>query len=108
MKNTIKKIAAIAMAFTLLGTGTAITKSINPESVNIGITANAACSHSNPRVTTTTKELSASPTGNTEWRGWHKYSEYVVAYETYTKCTCNSCGKLLYQKDRIYTCIEWR
>lgn len=41
MKNTIKKIAAIAMAFTLLGTGTTIAKSINPDSTNI-IVANAA------------------------------------------------------------------
>lgn len=32
MKNVIKKISAIAMAFTLLGTGTAITKSISPNS----------------------------------------------------------------------------
>ena len=41
MKNTIKKIAAIAIAFTLLGTSTTIAKSINPDSTNI-IVANAA------------------------------------------------------------------
>ena len=31
MKNVIKKIASIAMAFTLLGTGTAVTKTISPK-----------------------------------------------------------------------------
>jgi len=34
MKNTVKKIAGFAMAFTLLGTGTVITKTISPESDN--------------------------------------------------------------------------
>ena len=34
MKNVIKKIASIAMAFTLLGTGTAVTKTISPKSSN--------------------------------------------------------------------------
>ncbi len=34
MKNTIKKIAAAAMAFTLLGTGTAVTKTIAPKADN--------------------------------------------------------------------------
>ena len=41
MKNVIKKIAAMAMAFTLLGTGNAITKTISAEN-NITLTANAA------------------------------------------------------------------
>lgn len=34
MKNVIKKIAAMAMAFTLLGTGTAVSKAINPKTNN--------------------------------------------------------------------------
>ncbi len=34
MKTTIKKIAAAAMAFTLLGTGTAVTKTIAPKADN--------------------------------------------------------------------------
>lgn len=34
MKNTVKKIAGFAMAFTLLGTGTVVTKTISPESDN--------------------------------------------------------------------------
>ncbi|WP_028515258.1 hypothetical protein [Ruminococcus flavefaciens] len=40
MKNIIKKIASIAMAFTLLGTGTNVTRTILPESNNT-IVANA-------------------------------------------------------------------
>ena len=41
MKTIIKKISAIAMAFTLIGTGTAITKTISPKS-DTTITASAA------------------------------------------------------------------
>ena len=49
MKKAIKKIAAVAMAFTLLGTGTAVTKTISPKSDNT-ITAHAGvppqyCNH---------------------------------------------------------------
>lgn len=44
MKNTLKKIASIAMAFTLLGAGTAITKNVSPKSDNT-ITASAACQY---------------------------------------------------------------
>ena len=46
MKNVIKKIAATAMAFAMLGTGTAITKTIAPQ-FDTAITANAAsyCNH---------------------------------------------------------------
>ncbi len=49
MKKTIKKLVSIAMAFTLLGTGTAITKSVSPTSDN-SITAHAGippqyCNH---------------------------------------------------------------
>ena len=43
MKNVMKKIAAAAMAFTLLGAGTAITKTVAPEiSASTTITAEAA------------------------------------------------------------------
>ncbi|WP_295072089.1 hypothetical protein [Ruminococcus sp.] len=41
MKNVLKKISAIAMAFTLLGSGTAIAKNLNPNSVPT-LTASAA------------------------------------------------------------------
>ncbi|SFY13057.1 hypothetical protein [Ruminococcus sp. XPD3002] len=43
MKNALKKITALAMAFTLLGTGTALTKNISPQKYNnTTITAYAA------------------------------------------------------------------
>ena len=45
MKNIVKKISAIAMAFTLLGTGTFITKNVS--SNDTALVANAACSHTN-------------------------------------------------------------
>lgn len=44
MKNVIKKIAAVAMAFTLLGTGTTIAKTVNPKSMTT-LSAHAACNH---------------------------------------------------------------
>ena len=40
MNNALKKIAAVAMAFTLLGTGTAVTKTIAPQ-FDTSITAHA-------------------------------------------------------------------
>lgn len=52
MKNVIKKIAAVAMAFTLFGTGTTISKTVNPKSTTT-LSAHAACNHvprSTPRV----------------------------------------------------------
>ena len=42
MKNVIKKIVSVAMAFTLLGTGVAISNSISPESNNT-LVASARC-----------------------------------------------------------------
>lgn len=44
MKKAIKKIAAVAMAFTLLGTGTTIAKTVNPKSVTT-LSVHAACNH---------------------------------------------------------------
>jgi len=41
MKNIIKKISAVAMAFTLLGAGTVITKKVSPKS-DTSISASAA------------------------------------------------------------------
>ena len=42
MKNVLKKIVSVAMAFTLLGTGVAISNSISPESNNT-LVASAIC-----------------------------------------------------------------
>ena len=44
MKNTFKKLTALAMAFTHLGTGTTISKAIAPKSDNT-LTASAAGKH---------------------------------------------------------------
>ena len=44
MKNIIKKISAVAMAFALLGTGTVISKKASPESVK-PMTAQALCQY---------------------------------------------------------------
>ena len=42
MKNVMKKIAAAAMAFTLLGAGTVITNTVAPQAT---LTASAACQY---------------------------------------------------------------
>jgi hypothetical protein len=53
MKNAIRKIAAAAMAFTLLGAGTAATKSIAPQKSNTTVASaqayipSKACKHTN-------------------------------------------------------------
>lgn len=54
MKNTFKKLAAAAMAFTILGTGTAITKTIVPHADNT-LTASADVEL---RITTTSQWVS--------------------------------------------------
>ena len=100
MNNVIKKISAIAMAFTLLGTGTAITKSINPESVNIGITADAACSHNMPHFqgysewypSGQPREQYAYKLDLGKLRMVHKYAYYQKRTVYWT---CNSCGTTL-------------
>ena len=51
MKNVIKKIAATAMAFTLLGTGATVTNKMSTKT-NTGLVAHAACSHTNVKRTT--------------------------------------------------------
>lgn len=83
MNNTIKKIVSVAMAFTLLGTGTAVVKTIAPQSDNT-ITADAACNHNMPRPT-------YGPWVKVEdlYGWWYKARREV-------KWCCNSCGKLLY------------
>ncbi len=47
MKHVLKKISAIAMAFTLLGAGTAITKNVAPQSIPT-LTANAGNNPNDP------------------------------------------------------------
>lgn len=45
MKNAIKKVVAVAMAFTLLGTGTTIAKTVNPKPVTTLSAHAARCNH---------------------------------------------------------------
>ena len=69
MKNIIKKISAVAMAFTLLGAGTAITKKVAPKANN-NITAQALCQfHRTDNVT------------------WKRVGGYWYPY-------CNCCGNI--------------
>ncbi len=103
MKNVIKKIAAVAMAFTMLGTGTAITETIAPKTNN-SIVASAAsyaptCNHSS----STYKTYSA-------W--WNDpivttvYSYELRCYVTFTinrqmryvYTRCSKCKGILYSK----------
>lgn len=106
MKNTIKKITAVAMAFTLLGTGTTIAKNVNPESFNTGITADAACNHNMPRSTYKEwvntgkpREQYAYKYDTGKKRMVHKYIYYQMRAVTWH---CNSCGK------HLYTTYEYR
>lgn len=81
MKNVFKKIAATAMALTLIGAGTAITNTISPQTNNT-LTAVAACRHRN------------------QYNG-----QVLIGYVTihnrkvpfYAQCRrCSSCGAILY------------
>ena len=99
MKNVIKKIAAVAMAFTLLGTGTTIAKTVNPKSVT-SLSAHAACNH----------YIQRSYTGNWQYIGIDPISLMYdnVWYSRPYEDRCGSCGKLInsgtyyrYRKENI-------
>ncbi len=91
MKNIIKKIAATAMAFALLGAGTAATTTITPQFDN-SITASAACNH---------------VVGSTSWSKWVDNGTKIVGiipltrreYEKRT-CKCVKCGKVIETQKR--------
>ena len=88
MKNAIKKISAIAMAFTLLGVGSTLTKTVAPESNN-ALIAHAGvppqyCNHS-----CGTKEVLIRT---------YKYSN--VWFREYAVC-CKNCNT---QFSVIYKC----
>ncbi|MBE6857822.1 MAG: hypothetical protein E7498_00090 [Ruminococcus sp.] len=98
MKNVIKKIAAVAMAFTMLGTGTAITETIAPKTNN-SIVASAAsyaptCKHSG----STYKTYSA-------WWYIGGVEQNIISfpvYERYVYTRCSKCGYVL------YTTVEYK
>lgn len=93
MKNVIKKIASIAMAFVLFGTGIAVTKTISPKSDNT-IVADAAntCKHKCRTYVTEYRFLSYQGKLATEYT-------YKVQLVKTTKCSnCNYPFKTVYEK----------
>ena len=75
MKIVLKKISAVAMAFTLLGAGTAVTKTVSPKSDN-SLTAQAYmppqyCNHN---------------------CGWHNCSFKYIGGNLYLCGFCDNCG----------------
>ena len=92
MKNVIKKISAIAMAFTLLSTGTAAIKTIAPQTVNT-ITASAAggtCSHASG-------SWSSWRTTNTKY-GWLPLTTVTKTEYQERTCTCIRCGHVMTER----------
>lgn len=81
MKNAFKKLAAVAMAFTLLGTGTAVSKTIAPQTDNT-LTASACNFHGQFRGIRFENVLYRA--GN----GWYETREAVVQY-------CQECGSTM-------------
>ena len=98
MKNVLKKIAATAMAFTLLGAGTAITKTVSPKSDNTLVASACNC---NARRYASTKQVYTGfhnePITKLKWDG-HKYVTIVVGYsivnhyKTVPCIRCVNCG----------------
>ena len=94
MKNIIKKVSAIAMAFSLLGTGSAISKVISPDTQNSYIiTAEAAKKHKcwDSVYTTYTESIYKEETY------WDKNGKIhkEVTYKCVRKYYCNTCHNLL-------------
>lgn len=84
MKNVLKKISAIALAFTLLGTGTAVTKKVNPNSITT-LGAHAECQyHYTQHPENIRIEYQSSIKGN---------KKYVYEIK---KCAC--CGQVISQR----------
>lgn len=103
MKNAIKKIVSVAMAFTLLGTGMAITKIIAPQFDN-SITASAAsvnsttCKHSTATRKTGQKTIYGVMYGNSFYG-----VKGPVAVDLYYEVYCPKCGQVFSRyTNRIY------
>lgn len=92
MKKLIKKIVSIAMAFTILGAGSVITETVNPQLSNT-ITVSAACSHT----------VGSSSYGawtlveKKQWGGWFS-ADYIAHSKRTVKCT--KCGKTAYTQHK--------
>ena len=83
MKSVLKKITATAMAFAILGTGTAITNNMSTKT-NTGLVAHAGpppqyCSHNSGWYW--------SPTYRKTWQ----FGKLSFTFKGYQKC-CNICG----------------
>ena len=104
MKNVLKKIVSVAMAFTLLGTGVAISNSISPESNNT-LVASARCKYCGGG----REYESMAPYQSPVWdyktvtkivngRRVTELKPYIADYTTkYGRCRkCYSCNKFLY------------
>lgn len=90
MNNIIKKITAITMAFTLLGSVTAIAKNVSPKSANT-LTASAACKHHGYAYRTTSNWQNVfSKSYRMGANLWSLYQERTV------NIRCGSCSKVTY------------
>ena len=94
MKNVLKKIAAAAMAFTLIGAGSAITNTVAPEASNT-ITASAA-NHAHGQFyydrLASTKLLSTQRIRDAKARKITTIKTYAKIYNRY----CGQCDKVFY------------
>lgn len=88
MKKVLKKIASVTMAFTLLGTGTVVTKIVSPKSDTTIIASAASC----PRCHDT---YHAKKTRTVKWREAGINS--IKTYE-YTETYCPHCGYVYSRK----------
>ena len=101
MKNVLKKISAIALAFTLLGTGTTVTKKIVPQFDNT-ITASAAninpttCYHSTGRRITVHRIVTEIVPYLVTWTDWQQNANGVYERHEYAKWQYKSCSVLYF------------
>ncbi|WP_295093582.1 hypothetical protein [Ruminococcus sp.] len=106
MKNVIKKIASIAMAFTLLGTGTAVTKTISPKSDNTLVaSAEKTCQCKTGR-----KYESAVPEVFLKRRlktnySYNKMTGTLYLADVKARIICTNCGNL-YAYKTIYSNVK--
>jgi hypothetical protein len=82
MKNIIKKISAVAMAFALLGAGTTVVKNVNPNSVNT-LTASAAYSTRYTYYTTASDLQIRQGPGTSYGLVGSGYNRFVKQYRTF-------------------------
>ena len=109
MKNVIKRIASIAMAFTLLGTGTAVTKTISPKSNNTIIASAADTCHCKTgrkyggELQKTINRKAGCSVGTLEIKVGNKKiaKEGVFCYaDIWEPVYCANCGKLYAKKTK--------